>query len=101
MWSDQSFAELASSFAFTLAQSRPLWRFMFFWKRARNVSSNSSRSFGDNFFLASTSFMADVLDRCAVHESSTKPFASQIPFAPFFLSNSYFASRGSVEELIL
>src|SRR5580765_6966986 len=88
MWRDHSFAELASSFAFTLAHSRPLWRFMFFWKRACNVSSNSSRSFSDNFFLVSTSFMAVILDWCGVHESSTKPFAPQIPFAPLYLDRS-------------
>src|ERR1700675_4217484 len=35
--SDHSFSALASSFACTLAHSRPLWRFMFFSKRAFNV----------------------------------------------------------------
>src|SRR3989344_3690547 len=34
---------LASSFACTLFHSRPLWRFMFFSKRAFNTLSNSSR----------------------------------------------------------
>src|SRR5215470_8533868 len=32
--SDHSFSAVASSFACTLAHSRPLWRFMFFSKRA-------------------------------------------------------------------
>src|SRR5919106_6975450 len=49
--SDHSFSVLASSFACTLAHSRPLWRFMFFSKRAFNALSSSSRCFGDNFFL--------------------------------------------------
>src|SRR5438034_4181269 len=49
--SDHSFAVLASSFACTLAHSRPLWRFMFFSKRAFNALSSSSRCFGDNSFL--------------------------------------------------
>src|SRR5438105_14965851 len=49
--SDHSFSPLASSLAWTLAHSRPLWRFMFFSKRAFNALSNSSRCFGDNSFL--------------------------------------------------
>src|SRR2546429_6443062 len=32
--SDHSFSVLASSFACILAHSRPLWRFMFFFKKA-------------------------------------------------------------------
>src|SRR5438874_13763365 len=68
MWSDHSFAALASSFALTFPHSRPWWRFMFFSKRASNVSSNSSRSFGDNFFLVSTAFIAVLLDCFALHD---------------------------------
>src|SRR6202158_2729393 len=49
--SDHSFSVLASSFACTLAHSRPLWRFMFFSKRAFNALSSSSRCSGDNSFL--------------------------------------------------
>src|SRR5437762_723987 len=49
--SDHTFSVLASSFACTLAHSRPLWRFMFFSKRAFNVLSSSSRCFWDNSFL--------------------------------------------------
>src|SRR5918994_4933467 len=49
--SDRSFSVLASSFACTLAHSRPLWRFMFFSKRAFNALSSSSRCSGDNSFL--------------------------------------------------
>src|SRR6266536_676819 len=49
--SDHSFSVLASSFACTLAHSIPLWRFIFFSKRAFNVLSSSSRCTGDNFFL--------------------------------------------------
>src|SRR6266508_3930036 len=49
--SDHSFSALASSFACTLAHSRPLWRFRFFSKRSLNALSSSSRCFGDNSFL--------------------------------------------------
>src|SRR6266700_5820358 len=49
--SDHSFSVLASSFACTLAHSRPLWRFMFFSKRAFNAASKSSRCSGDKSFL--------------------------------------------------
>src|SRR3989304_1190544 len=38
-------------FACTLAHSRPLWRFMFFSKRAFNALSSSSRCSGDNSLL--------------------------------------------------
>src|SRR6266481_974715 len=49
--SDHSFLVLASSFACTLAHSRPLWRFMFSSKRVFNSLSSSSRCSGDNSFL--------------------------------------------------
>src|ERR1700682_5170612 len=49
--SDHSFSALASSFACTLAHSRPLWRLMFFSKRAFNAPHNSFRCFGDKSFL--------------------------------------------------
>src|SRR6266571_5132361 len=49
--SDHSFSALASSFAWTFAHSRPLWRFRFFSKRAFNALSSSSRCFGGNSFL--------------------------------------------------
>src|SRR5882724_2865532 len=49
--SDHSFSVLTSSFACTFAHSRPLWRFMFFSKRASNALSRSSRCSGDKFFL--------------------------------------------------
>src|ERR1700732_3112641 len=49
--SDHSFSALASSFACTLAHSRPLWRFMFFSKRAFNAPSSSLRCSGDESFL--------------------------------------------------
>src|ERR1700737_60542 len=55
--SDHSFSALASSFAFTLAHSRPLWRFIFFSKRAFKALSNSSRCSGDNSFFVSTRFI--------------------------------------------
>src|SRR5712691_5552455 len=48
--SDHSFSVLASSFACTFAHSRPLWRSMFFSKRAFNALSSSSRC-SDNSFL--------------------------------------------------
>src|SRR5438034_10162738 len=49
--SDHSFSVFASSFACTLAHSRPLWRLMFFSKRAFNALSSSLRCSGDNIFL--------------------------------------------------
>src|SRR3990172_11299977 len=49
--SDHSFSAFASSFACTLAHSRPLWRFIFFSKRDFNALSSSSRCPGDNFLL--------------------------------------------------
>src|SRR5438067_1147941 len=49
--SDHSFSALASSFACTLAHSRPLWRLMFFSKRAFNALRSSSRCPGDKAFL--------------------------------------------------
>src|SRR6266513_1748505 len=49
--SDHCFSALSSSFACTLAHSRPLWRFMFFSKRAFNALSSSSRCSGDKSFL--------------------------------------------------
>src|SRR5258707_15727523 len=49
--SDHSFSALTSSFACTLAHSRPLWRFIFFSKRAFNAPSKSSRCSGDKSFL--------------------------------------------------
>src|SRR6266700_4527644 len=49
--SDHSFSALATSFACTLAHSSPLWRFMFFSKRAFNAPSKSSRCSGDRSFL--------------------------------------------------
>src|ERR1043165_6054083 len=49
--SDHSFLGSPSSFVCTLVQSRPLWRFMFFSKRAFSVVSSAARSSADNFFL--------------------------------------------------
>src|SRR5437870_9289134 len=59
--SDHSFSALTSSFACTLAHSRPLWRFMFFSKRAFNALSSSSRCSGDKFFLLLLTFRALVV----------------------------------------
>src|ERR1700730_88425 len=56
--SDHSLSALASSFACTLSHSRPLWRFMFFSKRAFNALSSSSRSSGDKSFLLLLMFRA-------------------------------------------
>src|SRR5215472_11347477 len=50
-WSDHSFSALASSLACTSAHSRPLWRFMFFSKRAFNALVSPFRCSGDNSFL--------------------------------------------------
>src|SRR3989454_1519526 len=56
--SDHTLSVLASSFACTLAHSRPLWRFMFFSKRAFNALSSSSRCSGDKSFLLLFMFRA-------------------------------------------
>src|SRR3989454_10508002 len=56
--SDHIFSVLASSLVCTLAHSRPLWRFMFFSKRAFNALSSSSRCSGDMSFLLLLMFRA-------------------------------------------
>src|SRR5260370_21233573 len=56
--SDHSFSALASSFACTLSHSRPLWRFMFFSKRAFNALSSSARCSRDKSFLLLLMFRA-------------------------------------------
>src|SRR5437773_1574643 len=56
--SDHSFSASTSSFACTLAHSRPLWRFMFFSKRAFNALSSASRCSGDKSFLLLLMFRA-------------------------------------------
>src|ERR1700674_4984541 len=56
--SDHSFSAFASSFACTLSHSRPLWRFMFFSKRAFNALSSSARRSGDKSFLLLLMFRA-------------------------------------------
>src|SRR5438445_1890996 len=56
--SDHSFSALASSFACTLAHSRPSWRFLFFSKRAFNAPSSSSRCPGDKSLLLLLMFRA-------------------------------------------
>src|SRR6266849_291073 len=56
--SDHSFSAVASSFACTLSHSRPLWRFMFFSKRAFNALSSSSRCSGEKSFLLLLMFRA-------------------------------------------
>src|SRR6266496_6814936 len=56
--SDHSFSALASSFACTLSHARPLWRFMFFSKRALNALSSSARCSGDKSFLLLLMFRA-------------------------------------------
>src|SRR5207302_2130472 len=58
--SDHSFSALASSFACTLSHARPLWRFMFFLKRAFNALSSSARCSGDKSFLLLLMFRAFV-----------------------------------------
>src|ERR1041384_3673026 len=50
--SDHSFSALSSSLAWTLAHSRPLWRSLFFSKRAFNALSRSPRCPDDNCFLS-------------------------------------------------
>src|SRR5436853_3759220 len=56
--SDHGFSALASSFACSLAHSRPLWRFMFSSKRAFNALSSCSRCSGDESFLLLLMFRA-------------------------------------------
>src|SRR5580704_10767050 len=56
--SDHSFSVLAASFACTSANSRPLWRFMFFSKRAFNALSSSWPCSGDKSFLLLLIFRA-------------------------------------------
>src|SRR2546429_1782850 len=58
--SDHSFSVLASSFACILAHSRPLWRFMFFSKRAFHALSSCSHCSGDKPFLLLLMFLAVV-----------------------------------------
>src|SRR3984893_18718431 len=58
--SDHSFSALASRFARMFTHSRPLWRFMFFSKRAFNALSCSSRCSGDKSFLLLSMFRAFV-----------------------------------------
>src|SRR6202040_2124660 len=58
--SDHSFSALTSSFACTLAHSRPLWRFMLSSKRAFSALSSSSRRCGDKSFLLLLMFRAFV-----------------------------------------
>src|SRR5436309_10500063 len=65
--SDHSFSVLASSFACTFAHSRPLWRFMFFSKRAFNALSSSSRCSGDNSFLLLLMFFILLLQTHRLH----------------------------------
>src|SRR5947199_1509630 len=60
-WSDHSFSVFASSFACTVAHSRPLWRSMFFSKRAFNALSSSSRCSGANCFLLVLTFFIFLL----------------------------------------
>src|SRR5438093_7852830 len=61
--SDHSFSASTSSFACTLVHSRPLWRFMFFSKRAFNALSSSSRCSGDKLFDIAT----NVSRSCCFH----------------------------------
>jgi hypothetical protein len=55
--SDHSFSALAFSFAVTFAHSKPLWRFMFFSKRAFNALSSSSHCSVDSSFFVLTPFI--------------------------------------------
>src|SRR2546425_2456667 len=49
--SDQSFSALASSFACTLAHSRPLWRFIFFFKKGFHALSSFLPCFCEKSFF--------------------------------------------------
>src|SRR6266478_1697981 len=77
--SDHSFSVLASSLAWTLAHSRPLWRFMFFSKRAFNALSSSSRCCGDRSFLLLLVFRA-LVALTVVASRASYLFAVSTPF---------------------
>jgi hypothetical protein len=84
--SDHSFSVLASSFACTLAHSRPLWRFMFFSKRAFNALSSSSCCSGDNaFFLL---LMLFITFSSSAHSSAASKFGTSMtnPRRNFFVA---------------
>src|SRR5260221_6718189 len=55
--SDHSFSVLASSFACTLVHSRPLWRLLFFSKKAFHAFRSCSRCCGYNFLLLFNFFL--------------------------------------------
>src|SRR5215470_8518376 len=65
--SDHSFSAVASSFACTLAHSRPLWRFMFFSKRAFNALSSSLRCSGNKSLLLLLSGWCIALRSPSIH----------------------------------
>src|SRR5437773_4753045 len=87
--SDHSFSVLASSFACTLAHSRPLWRFMFFSKRAFNALSSSSRCSRDNSFLLRLMLFILLLQarRLTLTRGYLPPHASKLPIAALIFVN--------------
>src|SRR5215813_2390258 len=80
--SDHSFSVFASSFACTLAHSRPLWRVMFFSKRAFNALSSSSRCSDDNSFLPALMFfiLLIISDRAPEYLTDIRQIYEQFPF---------------------
>src|ERR1700679_3629468 len=65
---DHSFSVLASSLAWTSAHARPLWRFMFFSKRALSAPSSSLRFSGSNSFLFFLSGWGMLLRSSSIHD---------------------------------
>src|ERR1700722_19703904 len=63
-FSDHSFSVFASSFACNFAQSKPLWRFIFFSKRAFNALRSSSPCCGENSFFISIRLAGRGFETC-------------------------------------
>src|SRR5436309_919887 len=93
--SDHSFSVLASSFACTLAHSRPLWRFMFFSKPAFNALSSSSRCSGDNSFLLLLVFFIRSSFIVGVHAPAARVQRIVIPRSEF--TPKYFRETKELE----
>src|SRR6059058_3127926 len=95
--SDHSFSVRASSFACTLAHSRPLWRFMFFSKPAFNALNSSSRCSGDNSFLLLLVFFIRSSFIVGVHAPAARVQRIVIPRSE--LHRSIFVRRRNLNRL--
>src|SRR5258708_29210262 len=90
-FSDHSFSVFASSFACTFAHSRPLWRFIFFFKRGFVAFRSFLRFFCEDFFFFF--FFLFFLGRARIftcdfphEEGVTTPLKQRFPsffFSPF------------------